>query len=277
LGINGEVDTTFGLPAKAGQPPSVGAASITVDTQDRPIVGGAFGQEGKCGLGFEAVAAPYVARLTATGALDPTFAGSGHATLEGYGEVTGPTPIPGGGFAVFSRYCPTPPRLEPGGPEYSVFAEDGKKSSTARQVSLPYTFTAPLIDFRRRVVELYNVDGAGVGVDAVRRYLPNGEPDPGFGRDGRVLIDRKPHFAEAIAVDAKNRPIIVLNAKRIVLRRYLTNGKVDRRFGPKGRLTVAGETPRAIALDGEGRVYTLSLSGSLAQTNLRIARFIPGP
>lgn len=276
FGTNGEVDTTFGLRSKTGQAPSVGAAAITVDTQDRPIVGGSFGQEGKCGMGFEQVTAPYVARLTTTGALDPTFAGSGRAIFRGYSTVTGLAPIPGGGFAVFSKQCPTPPRLESPGTEYGAFTEDGEANPAFRKALLGETSTTPLIDSRRRVVLLNSVLGAGSGVDAVARWLPNGRPDPGFGRDGRVALRHKPHYAEAIAVDAKSRPIIALHTKGIVLRRYLQNGKVDRHFGPNGKLTAAGKIPRAIGLDGEGRIYTLSLRAG-EQTTLRLARFIPGP
>jgi hypothetical protein len=255
----------------------VSAVSIAVDAADRPVVGGAFGQDkDKCGLGVNEGPSPVVARLTATGAPDPTFAGSGHATLKGHGGVTGLAPIPGGGLAAFSRYCPSPPRLEPGSPEYRVFTEAGKASPTVRRVSLPYTSFGPLIDPRRRVVVLSTVPPAAEGVDAVARCLPNGKLDPTFGHKGRAILRHEPHFAEAIAVDAKSRPIIALSAKQIVLRRYLANGKVDRRFGPNGKLTAAGQVPSAIALDGAGRIYTLSVSHDSTKGTVTVARFIPG-
>jgi sugar lactone lactonase YvrE len=133
-----------------------------------------------------------------------------------------------------------------------------------------------LIDPAGRVVELEGPPPAGEGVDSVARYLPDGEPDPSFGRHGRTILRHKPHYADAIAVDARSRPIIALEAKGIVLRRYLPNGTVDKRFGPKGRLQAKGKVPSGIALDAEGRIYTVGVSKGSTATTLQIARFIPG-
>jgi uncharacterized delta-60 repeat protein len=277
FGDGGEVDTDFGLPAMAGEARSVSANSIMVDAQDRPIVGGGFGPETACSYSGVGGRSPYIARLTASGAPDPTFAGTSYTTLKGTGGVGGLAQTQGGNFAVFSYACPTPPRYESRGPEYSVFAESGAASPVAQQVPLGYHYAPLLIDPRGRVVELESSPPAGESADTVVRYLPNGDPDPSFARHGRFVLRHKPHYADAIAVDAKSRPIIAMAAKRIVLRRFLADGKVDKRFGPEGQLTGPGPTPSVIALDAQGRIYTVSLSKGAARTSVRIARFIPGP
>lgn len=276
FGTDGEVDTTFGLPAVNGTGPSVSALTIAVDAADRPVVGGAFGKEpGYCDFGRGPD--PFLARLSATGALDTTFAGSGHAVLTGPGELASLIPAPGGGLAVFSRRCPSEPRLEATGSQITAFTESGEASATTREVLLPFSYQAPLLDPAGRIVQLESVSPAAEGVDAVARSLPDGERDPSFGLGGRAPLHQKPHYGTAIAVDAQSRPIIALGAGKIVLRRYLPEGNVDTTFGPGGRLTAAGSAPSAIALDASGRIYTVSLAPDLHRTKITLARFIPGP
>jgi uncharacterized delta-60 repeat protein len=276
FGTGGEVDTDFGLPAETGKAMSVSAGPLIVDAQDRPIVGGEFGPETSCGYGAEGAVHPYIARLSAAGAPDPSFAGKGYATLGGAGGVSGLAATRGGNLAVFSNACPTGARYESRAPEYSVFTEGGAPSPIARHVPLGYSYVPMLVDRRGRVVQLESSPPAGEGVDAVTRYLPNGNSDRGFGRHGSFLFRHKPHYADAIAVDAKNRPIVAMSAKRIVLRRFLTDGEVDERFGPKGQLTAKGAAPRAIAVDAEGRIYTVAVSKGPTATSVQISRFIPG-
>ena len=276
FGDDGEVDTTFGLPSVNGSGPSVNAAAIAVDAEDRPVVGGSFGERpGYCDFGRGPD--PFVARLTATGALDTTFAGSGHAVLKGPGEFRSLAPVPSGGLAVFSSACPAEPRLEATGSVLSAFGEGGEASATVQGVLLPFSYKAPVLDPEGRIVQLESVPPAAEGVDAVARSLPDGERDPSFGLGGRVPLRNKPHYGTAIAVDAQSRPIIALYAGKIILRRYLPEGAVDMGFGPEGRLTAGGVAPSAIALDASGRIYTVSLKRDLHHTKVTLARFIPGP
>jgi uncharacterized delta-60 repeat protein len=279
FGTDGEFDTTFGLPALSGKAPSVSALTVAVDAADRPVVGGSFAKEAEyCGdsLRIGIGPDPFVARLTSTGALDGAFGGTGHAVLKGPGEVSGVAATAGDGVAVFSHRCAEPPRYESTNPQISAFSEGGEATPTAQEALLPFTYQPLLLDPQDRVVELEGVPPAAEGIDAVTRRLPNGEPDPSFGRGGRAPLGDKPHYATTIAVDAQSRPIIALFAKQIVLRRYLEDSEADTAFGPGGRLTAKGTPPSAIALDAEGRIYTVSVVSASARTTITLARFIPG-
>jgi hypothetical protein len=243
------------------------------------VVGGSFAKQAEyCGdnLMIGVGPNPFAARLTGAGALDRTFAGAGNAVLKGPGEVSGVATTAGDGVAVFSHRCAEPPRLESTNPQISTFTESGEANPTTQEALLPFTFAAPLIDRQDRVVELESVPPAAEGIDAVARCLPNGEPDPGFGRGGRAPLRHKPYYGTAIAVDAQSRPIIALFTRQIVLRRYLEDGRVDADFGPGGLLTAKGKAPSAIALDSDGRIYTVSVSPESARTTITLARFIPG-
>lgn len=279
FGDGGEVDTYFGLPDPLGEEAlSVEAASIFVDAEDRPVLGGAFSSNGDvpCGYDFKKGPDPFVARLTTTGAIDETFATSGHELLRGPGGVDSVAPYPAGGIAVFSRPCSFGARVEEQAPLYGRLDGNGHANPHVKERSLDFTYGSPLIDPKGRLVEIESVPPAAEGPDALARYHPNGRLDRGFGDKGRVILGRKlGRGADALAVDAQDRPIVAAEAGRIELRRFRANGKLDRRFGPGGRLTAKAEAPGAIALDAQGRIYTLSLSLGPSATTLRIARFIP--
>lgn len=276
-GNGGEVDTDFGLPPTTGPAGrSVYAVSIFVDGHNRPVIGGSFGKGTEtCGIIYGKGPAPFVGRLTATGAIDKTFAGSGHATLKGLGRVESLARNPAGGLAVFSRECPSPPRLETRGPAFSAFTERGEASPGAEEVGLGFSYASPLIDPAGRILMIESPPPAGEGASALVRDLPNGDYDLSFGRHGRVVLRGGLKRASALAVDAQSRPIISETAKRIELRRFLPDGKLDMGFGPKGRLTAKGDEPSAIALDARGRIYTVSLAHDSSQTTVEVARFLP--
>jgi uncharacterized delta-60 repeat protein len=279
FGEGGEVDTDFGLlsAAAGSEMQSVYTTSIAVDRQDRPLVDGSYGKGTEaCGVTYGEGLDPYVARLTASGAVDPAFAGTGHVKLKGPGAVGALTRTRSGNFAVFSYPCPSPPRYESRSPLYGLLTAGGKPTSIAWGVPLAFTEAAPSIDPRGRLIELEVPPPAAEGFDAVARYGRNGVTDSGFGRHGRFLLRHRPHRADAVTVDARSRPIVALSAKRIVLRRLLADGKPDPRFGPQGRLSAKGSAPGAIALDARGRIYTLSVTSTTSQATVQVTRFIPG-
>jgi uncharacterized delta-60 repeat protein len=276
FGFAGEVDTDFGLPIPAAEPLSVEATSIYVDEQDRPVLGGSFGN-GPCGYDSNNGPEPFVARLTTTGAIDETFAASGTRLLRGLASVESVAPLPGGGTAVFSRPCSFGARVEEQSQLYSKLTESGATDPQVKERPLAFTYESPEIDPKGRLVEIESVPPAAEGPDALTRYLPNGRRDRGFGSKGRVILGRKlGGGGYAFAVDAQGRPIVAAEARRFELRRFRPNGKLDRQFGPGGRLTAKAQIPNAIALDGDGRIYTVGLAGFSAQTVVQVARFIPG-
>jgi uncharacterized delta-60 repeat protein len=276
FGSDGEVDD-LGLTAIAGDG-GVEVDSIAVDAQDRPLLGGSVGAGlQSCGLGAGEGFDPFVARLTATGAVDTTFAGSGHAILKGPGRVEGVEETVDGNLGVFGDPCSvTMSRTEVFPPFFSLFTAAGEASSRAREVALRYSFVVPVIDPTGRVVQLASGSPPSDAFDAVTRYRPNGRLDRSFADRGRYLLRHRPHYADAIAVDARSRPIIAMASQRIALRRFLPNGRPDPSFGPNGRLTAPGKNPWDIGLDDSGRIYTLGHKQVHGGTILQIARFIPG-
>jgi hypothetical protein len=186
--------------------------------------------------------------------------------------------IPAGGLAVFSRPCATPPRVETRSPRFTDLTESGDVGLPGSGRGLPFTWDAPALDPDGRVLELESPPPAAVEYepDALVRFLPNGDPDPGFGRHGRVVV-RRPREVSAFAVDAAGRPIVASSTRgRAELRRFRLDGRLDRGFGRAGRLTAKVGLPGAIALDARGRIYTVSLAQGSSQTTVRVARFIPG-
>jgi uncharacterized delta-60 repeat protein len=278
FGSEGEVDTDLGLPSVPGQPARVSAFSIVVDPRDRPIIGGSFEKEGEpCGYNLSRGSrAPYVARLTATGELDGSYAGEGRALFSSTGGVSWLAEIPGGGSAVFTTACSTPPRYEARGSAYSVLAEDGAADPAVTESGVGFSYLAPKIDSSDRIVELESPPPAGEGPDSLVRFLPNGDSDPSFGHKGRVVLRRGYRYADAFAVDSHGRPIIAVESGRIALMRFLPDGRVDKRFGHDGRISTKGEEPTEITLDSRGRIYALSAWSHSSKTTVAITRFLPG-
>jgi uncharacterized delta-60 repeat protein len=275
FGTGGELATDLGLPKAT----TAYATSIVIDAEDRPIVAGSFGETTEpCGVTFGGGPSPYVARLTASGAIDPTFGKAGHTVLGEKGDVISLAPTPGGGLTVFSCPCASPPRVETPAPRFLELTARGHAAKPARHGGLPFTWGAPVVDPKGRIVELENSPPAAIEYepDALVRTLPDGAPDPHFGRHGTVVL-RKPKGASAFAVDAGGRPILASAAKgRTELWRFRANGKPDHSFGPGGRLTAKAGAPRAIAFDAAGRIYTVSQARSSSVSTIEVARFIPG-
>lgn len=277
FGSDGELDTDFDLPGAEveSESPSVSATSIVVDARDRPVIGGSYGETAEpCGVNIGGGPAPFVARLTASGRIDKSFGNAGHMVLKGKGSVMSIAQIPAGGLAVFSRPCVTPPRVETQSPHFIDLTEDGNVNSPAVEGGLPFTWVSPTIDPSGRIVELESPPPAAVEYepDALVRLLPNGNPDPGFGGRGKVVL-RSPREVTAFAVDAEGRPIV---ASGEGLRRFLLDGKPDLGFGPDGRLTAKVGAPSAIAFGAGGRIYTAGVARNKSRTILKIARFTPG-
>jgi uncharacterized delta-60 repeat protein len=277
FGSDGEVDTDFGLPnAGAGsEGPSVSASSIVADARDRPVIGGSYGETAEpCGVNFDGGPAPFLARLTTSGGLDQTFGKAGTTVFKGKGSVTSVEPAPAGALMVFSRACATPPREETRSPIFIDVDNSGNVGSPVMGGELPFTWIAPAVDPKGRVLALESPPPAAVEYEpnALVRLRPNGRPDPSFGRRGRVVL-RDRAQPSAFAVDPEGRPVV---ASATGLRRFRTNGKLDRGFGRGGRLKAKIGAPSAITFDAAGRIYTVSLPRNPSQPTVKVARFIPG-
>jgi uncharacterized delta-60 repeat protein len=283
FGSDGEVQTTFGLPRPAPwrkvkyKRASVMPTTIVVDSMDRPIVGGGFvtTYEG-CG---SPVTDPFVGRLTASGALDTTFAGKGHALAGGHGSVSALARTPEGGPATLSFGVSCGARVEEEPSTFSTFTESGEPAPGVDS-DQPQFFAASsmAIDPQGRILVIRVPPPVAEGHGALVRLLPNGDLDPGFGKNGAVVLKGALAEVGAFTVDAQSRPILAPFAHGIELRRLTAGGAADPAFGPGGRLFAKGSWVQAVQVDGQGRIYTASAQSKKLKTGfgIQVARFLPG-
>ncbi|HKZ13155.1 MAG TPA: hypothetical protein VJL81_04840 [Solirubrobacterales bacterium] len=284
FGNGGEVDTDFGLPrAAAGfEKPSVWATSIAVDSQDRPVIGGAYMNSPELCSGYLAgTRAPFVGRLTASGAVDPTFAGAGHAFPAGPGEVTALAQTLGGGLATLSRGWSCGARSEEEPSHFSAFTETGEASPSLDPTRPSFYMTSAMtIDPEGRILVLQRPPLGSEQQGTLVRLQPNGDLDTSFGQNGGVAYaGGLSGLGSSFTVDAKSRPILAGGTEQIEVKRLRVNGKIDRGFSPNGRLTEKGARAEGVALDARGRIYTVDtvLSSTLKTgVGVQVTRFLPG-
>jgi len=285
FGNAGEVQTTFGLPRPTAghraryKRASALATSIVVDSTDRPIIGGGYVAAYE---GCETLYSPdpFVGRLTVDGEVDTTFAGKGYALIGGHGEVTALARTPEGGPATLSHGISCGARSEEEPSRFSAFTEGGERSpGLDAQRPQFYMESEMAIDPEGRILVVQTPPAVAEGQDALDRLLPNGDLDPGFGKKGRVILKGPLRVVTAVTVDPQSRPILATARNGIELRRLDADGALDGSFGPGGRLSTQAPYARAIALDGEGRIYTVEeMEGTKRKPGERVqvARFLPG-
>jgi uncharacterized delta-60 repeat protein len=294
FGNGGEVDTDFGLPRPTGVPgaavefekASVLATSMAVDSQDRPIVGGAYVRSiVPCGY-IGGTPAPFVARLTLAGAIDTSFAGKGYGTIDQEGEVTALAESPGGP-ATISHGQSCGPRTDETRSAFNSFGESGEPDLSL-DPSRPSFYMQPTIAVdpqgRILVVEIGTVFEERAAV--LVRLLPSGAVDQSFGHGGGTPFAGGVIGAQTFTVDAKSRPILASTRSngQIELMRLLANGRIDRSFGNRGSIKGGAASPGAggvssLGLDGRGRTYAarwVEAPSLKTGYGLQVARFMPG-
>jgi uncharacterized delta-60 repeat protein len=277
FGVDGEVDTDFGLPApEPGKAAEVEVFSIAVDAEGRPILGGGYGKGLSCFNVPEAAPKPFFARLTATGALDPTFGEAGRVLLRGSGVVSSVAET-AGGLAVFDTECGTPPRYEGGRSYFSFFDEGGAALPGELERLGQFGYGGVGVDPRGRLVGTLGQLPTSEGeFEVLTRYLPTGRLDRSFGDKGELPLRGRALRGEThFALDPRGRPVFLIEGG-ITLRRLHPNGALDRQFGPGGKLQAKGDEPSALAFNAEGRIYTAAVARTKTQTVVEVARFIPG-
>jgi uncharacterized delta-60 repeat protein len=282
---------------------AVGLRSLTVDSQNRPVVsGGSVTKIVYCG-GETAISTGFVARLTESGALDPGFGEAGLRQISDLSSFEQGSLVPGGGlFAVGLGK----PRCsgEGGGPPVVLtgFGLEGSLNprfgfAGFRAIGYPSAPVAAVAP-SGKIVLLGAKDKDGKQV--VIRLLPNGAADPGFGRTGRVQVSGLKHAAlAAVAVDRHGRLLFAGRATRRVSKRdrnHLTRstfllgrmnpeGNFDRSFGDKGSLTTGFGGPASsfatqVMFDAKGRIL---VGGGVSTPRLgtgggfALARYLSGP
>ena len=255
---------------------AVGVRSLAIDSQNRVILtGGAIVKASTCGPN-SSLAAAYIARLTDAGGLDSGFGEGGLRQIADLASFTQASFTPSGSpFTVGagnSRYC------EEGGGPPVVLASFGSGGaldpsfgfSGFRSIgypNVPVTTVAPsgkivLLGAKRN------------GQQVVTRLLPNGAPDPSFGRIGRVrVIPPKAASFAAVAVDRQGRLLFAgrvsrrvskkpnnpLRRSTFLLARMSADGDFDRSCGRRGGVRTGFGGPASsfatqVMVDAKGRV-----------------------
>jgi uncharacterized delta-60 repeat protein len=299
FGNGGTALIDFGLPplqsweSQIASPPTlVGAAGIAVDAAGRVVLTGSWVTRiGPC---RSSTNLPYreafVARLDPSGNLDPSFGRAGLAPLGRIAAIDPPVLDRDGSIYLSTPAGAEAPCNEPnfnrfvghltadGGPD-ADFGTDGWVQLGAGGLDtgpLPRLAGSDLVVDRRHRPLLF-------GESRVRRFLPNGTPDPGFGRGGvATLIGRGGELAIAGGgIDSRGRILMagtfVPGAKPVpraprrrsfFLIRLDATGGLDRSFTPGfgrgskavagdlllrgGQITIAGTVKSPLLRTGEG-------------------------
>ena len=272
FGNGGESDTNFGLPRPTGQPgkgveferPLVEATTLTIDPQDRPVVGGTYSSALYfCGYQNEHPV-PFVGRLTATGSIDTSYGGKGYVA-GGEGGILGLAETPEGGVATLSNARSCGPRSDVLPSVFDSLTENGEQSP-ALDPARPTVYTGSQLAVDAKGRSLLTQFDNPYSEDPVKllRLLPSGAVDTSFGFGGGVPLVGDVTSPGAIAIDAKDRTVVAgsgiehPDGPRLV--RYTAAGKRDWKFGHKGLLEgpIANDkrgSVTAMAIDGKGRIY----------------------
>lgn len=316
FGNGGILITNFGLKApKAGgglyPGASVGVGDIAIDSDNRIVVsGGAVTELSTCKTTVNSEG--FVARLTETGAIDPTF---GFHLVEGLASVgqiaarsSGYLALASGGPICKGQAGPDTVMIgvNPIGNLDSAFASFGFRTLPFEEA--PALTIAPsgkiLLLGRPQSRRVYKKGKDGkkvskrISYQVIQRLLPSGAADPGFSRVGKITY-RDPDFAAiaSLAVDGKERIYLAgkvgkkvnSSRKKAVLRtsflltRLNPGGATDRSFGNHGSVSTSfGTTSNSfgtqVMLDAKGRVLVgggLSSPQFASGGGYAIARYLP--
>jgi len=314
FGKEGVLNTTLGtqpptFEGKAFEAAAVAVVGLAVDGLDRPLLTGSTVTEvGRCAPSearYERSRA-IVARLNPDGTPDPSFGSGGLQSIGGLSWLGWPIPTATGVLSLGANVDPCP-QGGPGNP--SVIASLGADGSPNQAFSGTGFWSRPFV----RVGDLV-VAPSGKLVLLVRtielsrgewieskgkamRLRPNGSVDTGFGRGGSTDLLLSRGSIGAVAVDAKNRVLLVgqvpVKARKgskgprgaqskLLVMRTTAAGKADLGFGRKGRVTT-GFGPRTMVLATEvlagakGRIVAgAKISGPRTSTDnaFAIARYL---
>lgn len=281
---DGSLDPAFGaggtLVTKAGQPPPrkispvpqepwvsprLELGGIAVDAEGRIVLTGSrvdFVAECRVFLSDYRYREAFVARLGEDGALDPTFGEGGVAPLPDAEAVSAPLLTGKGGVYLSARpryACSPGPRsglairLGLNGQLVSTFGIGGQVLIPEENLPAPLP---PVMDAAGGVLfanALRFSEGeydpaAGRNVALVRRILPSGETDLGFGVEGAAAlgVPGKSFDLAAAAVDSRGMILVAgvssplgaeTSPSSFSLGRLKRNGRVDSRFGRRGTVS----------------------------------------
>jgi uncharacterized delta-60 repeat protein len=305
FGDGGVVETDFGLPPAQdgeGRPfiasASVGAGGVAVDPRGGIVVTGsaAIGVGPSCVHDiFESVgvSAPFVARLTENGSIDPAFSGDGVVggrTLSEIplGSVSLAPPVVSPDGTVTYRST----AIWPCGGRYGLAqltAAGRTRNNLGRKGTVGGYFRALASDSDDSVVAVARMGWTpGERFKArVVRITPGGEIDRSFGEDGRAVVKLGPvpgNEPDSLALDARGRILLggtlaTARGRSILLARLSAAGRLDRAFGPDGWIAtpvhgLISQGPGDLFIDPEGRLGTVHRYATPKGSGLVLARFL---
>jgi uncharacterized delta-60 repeat protein len=313
FGNGGIATTSFELPPPSKVPgyysdpryesAVVTAAALAVTPAGEPVVAGSFATlvgDSSC-----YIQTGYVGRLEADGDVDRAF-GKGGAVVDeliGQPQLLARSPLGDLFISGLTRRaagaCPTH-GPQPIDGRFSDWLPSGLPN-TAFGGGVPHSDSVVYglaVDSRGRLVALEQSYSSPYPEDEgrlrVHRLLPNGTPDPAFGKNGSAWpkaslgVFRRVGF-QTLALDDRNRILLAGGGKTpngafgFQLMRLGTKGKLDRGFGRKGRIkTGFGRTAEtrasAIAFDGGRVILGGKITGSPklpAGDGFAFARYLP--
>jgi uncharacterized delta-60 repeat protein len=279
FGTNGLLITDLGLgkPAAAGGTyggPSIGLRSVAIDPQNRIVVSGGYVTElAKCERDVNSKG--FVARLTQSGALDPSFGAGGIRSLETIASLGQIAPFSGGYLTAGTGgpFCSGPE-----GPArlLTAFSDEGNLNSsfasfsfrtlkTVSPIAMTVTPSGKILllgeEQHQRIFhkvarmekgkKVIKRVGKTIRYQVVERLLPSGAFDPGFSRTGsaKYLDPESGYFSSLTANEAERTYLVGNLGKRVspsphnhTLRRTFLVGRLtpkgvyDRSFGTRGKV-----------------------------------------
>jgi uncharacterized delta-60 repeat protein len=291
FGTDGMLVTDLGLgaPAATGGTyggPSVGLRSVAIDSQKRIVLSGGYVTElATCGRRVNSKG--FVARLTESGALDPTFGAGGIRALGTIASLGQLAPF-SGGYLTAGTGGPFCSGAEGPAQLLTAFNADGNLNSgfasfsfrtlkTVAPIAMRVTPSGKILllgepQHQRVYHKVAKVEegkkvvkrvGKTIRFQVVERLLPSGAFDPGFSRIGSAkYLDPEAGSFTDLTADAGERTYLVGSVgKRVspsphnqilrrtfVLERLAPKGTYDRSFGGRGKVTTGfGGPSSAIA------------------------------
>jgi uncharacterized delta-60 repeat protein len=257
---SGRVDTTFGGDGQVEVPLipglATGARAAAVQSDGRVLIGGTTGVTQRLQL----------ARLTAGGALDPTFGAGG--VVSGGGVRTAHALAVDGAGNVYvvglSGAQLDVARFAANGVEDESFTLDRVPGGAFRAGGV---FAAP--DGDVYLAGSVTLDASGEEWLGVVRVREDGTPDPGFGDGGVALVDAPSTVGNVRLAVWPSGDLLAVGGG--VLARVSSDGDIVASFGAGAPVFGDGE---AVAIDPSGGVVLADVRfGSTSETEVRMTRY----
>jgi uncharacterized delta-60 repeat protein len=248
-GGSGYLVSDLGLPdSPDGEPAEAFLSTVSFDAADRLVATGRSSADVGGETGVTAHTRVFLARFDDSGRLDPSFARGGtFFAPENEAISTTATPTPGGEMTVETK---SPKRrailrLDANGAPDPPFGSGGYAPSPFGSEFAPL-----LVDSRGRTTAYTYVSGVAHRLAnglRLRRLLPDGKIDRGFGDNGTATVRMPRFYGAEPALDAHDRILLAVSLKQrgpigepeeLALVRLRDNGKIDTSFAPHGMVRI---------------------------------------